>query len=213
MEINKKAYWDEFYRNHHLGDTPSPFAVFVINNFFGYKSVIDFGCGNGRDSIFFAKNNYRVVGIDYSQEAIVGCKSLSTNLGFDNTTIFERIDVKDQMKVENLLEKEVKCLKPTIFYGRFFLHAIDSMREQVFMEMIQSYLRNSDILCLEFRTTLDELRPKLFGSHSRRYIDAEAFINRWTQSRLCLDFYEEGDHLAIFEGEKAEVARVVLGVK
>ena len=34
------------------------------------KSLIDIGCGNGRDSIFFSKNNFHVTGIDISQKAI-----------------------------------------------------------------------------------------------------------------------------------------------
>jgi len=34
----------------------------------GYKSILDFGCGMGRHSIFFAKNNFNVFAFDLSQE-------------------------------------------------------------------------------------------------------------------------------------------------
>ena len=34
------------------------------------KELIELGCGNGRDSLFFAKNGINVTGIDASETAI-----------------------------------------------------------------------------------------------------------------------------------------------
>lgn len=34
------------------------------------KKILDFGCGNGRDLEFFHKNNFDVIGIDYSDKII-----------------------------------------------------------------------------------------------------------------------------------------------
>ena len=65
-------YWDNFYiKKNKIKE--SSFARFILGKVGKKgikKSLIDIGCGNGRDSIFFSKNNFRVTGIDISQKAI-----------------------------------------------------------------------------------------------------------------------------------------------
>ncbi len=34
------------------------------------KKIMDIGCGNGRDSIYFSQNGLEVTGVDASEEAI-----------------------------------------------------------------------------------------------------------------------------------------------
>ena len=40
--------------------------------------ILDLGCGEGRDSIFLLKQNYKVVGVDCSKEGINTCKKLAS---------------------------------------------------------------------------------------------------------------------------------------
>ena len=65
-------YWETYYgKNSKFKE--SSFARFVFNKIKGkkkYKNLIDIGCGNGRDSIFFNKKNLDVLGIDISTSAI-----------------------------------------------------------------------------------------------------------------------------------------------
>ena len=65
-------YWDNFYiKKNKIKE--SSFARFVLSKVKKgkiKKSLIDIGCGNGRDSIFFSKNNFCVTGIDISKKAI-----------------------------------------------------------------------------------------------------------------------------------------------
>ena len=64
--INDKAYWLNFYNNEMKINTPSPFAQFLIENDIlkETKLIVELGCGNGRDSVFFAKNDKQVIAID-----------------------------------------------------------------------------------------------------------------------------------------------------
>src|SRR5687768_10127119 len=48
------------------------------------KSVIDIGCGSGRNLVYFLKSSYEVYGIDQSEEAIKQVQILSRQLAPDN---------------------------------------------------------------------------------------------------------------------------------
>jgi 2-polyprenyl-3-methyl-5-hydroxy-6-metoxy-1,4-benzoquinol methylase len=73
--ITKNDYWDLFYNNN-KPLLPSQFATFIANEYLGIKStVIDVGCGNGRDSLFFMNLGFKVIGIDASKKAIESIQS------------------------------------------------------------------------------------------------------------------------------------------
>lgn len=69
--INDKEYWNEFYNKNSLPFEKSDFAEFVLNNYIEKgKSLIEMGCGNGRDSIYFSKNGVKVIGVDQAENEI-----------------------------------------------------------------------------------------------------------------------------------------------
>ena len=54
--MNKKKYWDLFYKtkvNKIKLNHPSQFAIFTIGEAENITSLVEFGCGNGRDALFF----------------------------------------------------------------------------------------------------------------------------------------------------------------
>ena len=65
------TYWEKFYSKQNAELRPSLFAVYVnelFNN--NKKKIIELGCGNGRDSIFFANNQHDVLAIDQCKSEI-----------------------------------------------------------------------------------------------------------------------------------------------
>jgi SAM-dependent methyltransferase len=48
------------------------------------KTVLDVGCGNGRNIVYFLRNGYKVFGVDPSHEAIAAVKELSSTLAPHN---------------------------------------------------------------------------------------------------------------------------------
>lgn len=67
-------YYNEKYGSNELywGKQPSSTARIFLQKFPPHENqtLIDIGCGEGRDSIFFARNGYQVTGFDYSAEGI-----------------------------------------------------------------------------------------------------------------------------------------------
>ena len=53
---NNKDFWNKFYKKNLAVNRPSNFAVFILKFLKKYKStIIDIGCGNGRDLLYFKK--------------------------------------------------------------------------------------------------------------------------------------------------------------
>ena len=69
-EDGRLSYWDHYYEGRASASIPSQFAVFLCDYLQPTQNVIEFGCGNGRDSFFFASQGYRLLGLDASGQAI-----------------------------------------------------------------------------------------------------------------------------------------------
>ena len=52
-----KNFWEQYYSINKEPFQPSSFAREVIQNISKNSTLLDVGCGNGRDSIFFANNS------------------------------------------------------------------------------------------------------------------------------------------------------------
>jgi ubiquinone/menaquinone biosynthesis C-methylase UbiE len=66
--------WDDVYAKDtaFFGDEPSKFAIRCYDTMKknDLKRVLEIGCGQGRDCLFFASKNLEVTALDYSQTAI-----------------------------------------------------------------------------------------------------------------------------------------------
>ncbi|EEO25453.1 adenylyl-sulfate kinase [Helicobacter winghamensis] len=69
-ETSDKGYWHQFYANHMQIGQESYFAKFCMKYFKSGQSLIELGCGNGRDSLYFAKNGLDVLGVDQCDNVI-----------------------------------------------------------------------------------------------------------------------------------------------
>jgi len=68
-----KYYDDRYGENKSFwGKQPSSTARIFLQKFPPHEgqTLMDIGCGEGRDSIFFARNGYQVTGFDFSAEGI-----------------------------------------------------------------------------------------------------------------------------------------------
>ena len=66
--------WNKVYSNDYsfFGDEPSKFALICFEKFVKHKvqKILELGCGQGRDSLFFASKGLEVYAIDSSKVAI-----------------------------------------------------------------------------------------------------------------------------------------------
>ena len=73
-KISMNDIWNKVYSEDSafFGEEPSKFAKKCCEYFIQYniKKILDLGCGQGRDTIFFALNNLDVYAVDSSIVAI-----------------------------------------------------------------------------------------------------------------------------------------------
>lgn len=78
-------FYDDKYRAHesYWGSQPSSIARILFQKFppTDTRKLLDVGCGEGRDSIFFARNGYEATGFDSSTEGIRKSLARAEELG------------------------------------------------------------------------------------------------------------------------------------
>ena len=79
--------WDKVYSNDSsfFGDEPSKFALMCDEDFVKHKvqKVLELGCGQGRDSLFFASKGLKVYAIDSSKVAMENLTTKTKELNLD----------------------------------------------------------------------------------------------------------------------------------
>ncbi len=160
----KNNYWNNFYKKFNL-KKPSLFARFVLKKLKKNSLLLEVGCGNGRDTFFFLKNNIKCTAYDISKTAIV-----------QNRKLFNKVFYKKNIckKKENLKKNYFNYI-----YARFFLHTINENEQKFFFINSFNKLKKDGFLYLEFRTINDVLFKKgKKVSHNERITDHyRRFIN------------------------------------
>ena len=101
--MDKKPYYlayEDRYRQVHekgllwLGNKPTPEVSRFLNRYNCSKnqSILEVGCGEGRDSLFLLSEGFNVLGTDSSLEAIETCNRLSDNKYINNFMCLDFIE-------------------------------------------------------------------------------------------------------------------------
>ena len=174
--MNKK-YWKEYYQDLE----PTPFAKFCIAYILPRDKIIDFGCGNGRDSYFFASHDNRTHGIDYASKP-----RHSNNVAFWREPL------------EYILAEP--CGKYQV-YSRFFLHSITKQQIQELIKWSQN------LFMAEFRDAEDI--PKLYKDHKRTKVEGEWVKKLLINNGFEILYYKKGRNMAKYKGEDPLCVRVI----
>jgi len=167
----------------------------------GIDGVIEFGCGNGRDSFFFANHGFKLLALDASEQAIELCRVRNQ---CDHARYMTCKASASREEVENFLHGK----RRVAVYARFFLHAIDENEQQEFLELLGGLLPPESLLFLEYRTVGDSYQQKVFGSgHYRRYLDHQGVLSAIQASGFYIAYEIEGQGLAKYKSEDARVGR------
>jgi ubiquinone/menaquinone biosynthesis C-methylase UbiE len=73
MTTDPSIYWTKKLKNYQQEDwskEPNLFAQKAVQYFPAGSKILDLGCGNGNDSIFFSKLNYQVTATDFSEAGL-----------------------------------------------------------------------------------------------------------------------------------------------
>ena len=224
---DNEAFWQEFYAlNTSLKREPSSFCQFVLDKFITIdsnhiKSLVDIGCGNGRDTFYFAKHGegrLSVVGVDACAVAIESNTRLMDQHKYDLCSF-------SQMNINNLEAFSSRFKNYDFIYARFFLHSITRADQDLFMTFLGDELKPHALVLLEFRTDKDRMwrednrsRVKLSQDeaissdaqgHYRRYINFEVFCRQLVELKFELVFAEERSGLSIRGEDDPCLGRIV----
>lgn len=200
------SYWDKFYSD---ADgrllIPSQFASFVASEYWGcVGSIVELGCGNGRDALFFSSLGFHVVGVDASQQAIESVVSRSPG-----SAVFLHCDISES-SLPVLLEGSIRRSGKLLIYSRFFLHAISQEQEIDLWALVKTVCQVGDTVAFEFRTPRDENLAKATHKHYRRFVNPLEIVRRAGGMGFICEYLVEGFGYAKYKNDDAHVARVLL---
>ncbi len=175
-DVRAELYWENFYAGRII-DSPSDFQEFVSRGVTGSFVVLDIGCGNGQDSLGFARQGRRVLGVDRSSFGIAAAEAGARRAGLGDEVSFKLADVLVPGALQEITE-EARALElgsPVLFYCRFFLHGLTEEVQSEFLTALSLCSRDGDFFAFEFRTKRDAKKYKVHKIPFRRFQAAEDF--------------------------------------
>lgn len=205
-KVDDKKYWNKFYeKNHEEIFYNTLFAEYVYENWIqNRKSLLEYGCGNGRDSLYFGLKGMDVSGVDASETAIKNLKALKSQCHFI---------CDDFINSEVIFKKQYD-----VCYSRFTIHAINLCDEVKLIRNSYNVLKNNGLFCIEVRSVFDSLYGKgmplgkdeyIFNSHYRRFIRINELLERLINEGFLIKYAEENTGFAPLNNSDPQIIRVI----
>lgn len=207
--LRETEYWNKYYSDRFfLNESPSLFAEYVKENYIKQNDkILELGCGNGRDSVFFANNGIEVVAVDASDRAISMLKERTPPIG----NIYFICD--DFVNASAVYQGDYDGV-----YSRFTMHSISKQDQDKVIANVFAGLKENGLFMVEARTVNDVFygighktgKDTFFkDGHSRRFINKEEFENDLKSVGFEILFSEESKEFAPNGLERPEVLRII----
>lgn len=171
-----------------------------------WNNLIELGCGNGRDCLYFARHGLNVTGIDASQVAI---DELRENVSLENCVFI----CDDFVSAESIYQ-----IQYDYCYSRFTLHAINEQQETQILKKAYEMLKEGDYFFVEARSVHDgkyglgqevEKNAYIFDGHYRRFIDLSELVKKLEDIGFTILEQKESSQFAPHPNEHAVCIRVI----
>lgn len=207
-----RDYWNAYYRSMEKRKIEaSSFAVVVERRLGKGAHILELGCGNGRDSLYFLSKGHNVIAIDGSDAAINKLSEVTAN---NKDALF----VCDNfVKCKALYQMKYDCI-----YSRFTLHAITEEQENELLYNVRGALNEGGFFSIEARTIRDEIYGKgeevahnafIYNEHFRRFIDVEEFRKKLERFGFEIISIEEARGFSKTENSDPVLMRCIVGVQ
>lgn len=203
--MNDRAYWDSYYISNPPINDPSDFAVFVSGYIQSDKRMVDLGCGNGRDSLYFINSGVNVLGVDSSQAAID-----KLNLNTYSNAEFVCADFTDSLIIYGAVSD--------YFYSRFTIHAITKEKQDVLFNNVYKSLNPGGYFFIEVRSVNDDIFGKgesagrnsyVYNGHYRRFIVKDEIARELSEDGFAVLYNEEARGFAKFGEDDPLIIRII----
>ena len=205
---------DNFWDDHYLEFTetrPSPFCRDVLATLLlPTDTVVELGCGNGRDGLWISRRCSHYVGVDLSEQAIATCEQKFEASGIAS----ERYDLIVSSFAD--YDFETTSQSRLVVYSRFSLHSDTEQAENDFLSNLSSYKAGPLLVLVEVRTVHDELfglgkevaRNSFVTDHFRRFVVPDE-LRRKVEDRFTIDSFEVSKDFAPYQTENPKILRLV----
>ena len=205
MDFN---YWEQYYLKQNAELMPSLFAHYVADLLKDtHSDIVELGCGNGRDSVFFAKQGHNVDAIDQCYNEI--CFLINRYQHIDNLD-FRCDDFTDLVDDEPY----------DVVYSRFTLHSVNKEQEKRTLEWAYRNLKKGGFLCIEVRGQKNEIYKVgepveneddayILDNHYRRFLNFDRLCDDLKKLGFALDFAAEDKDFAPYNGQNETYIRVI----
>lgn len=190
--------WDKIYSDASafFGEDPSDFAQKCYSYFkkYGVKRILELGCGQGRDTIFFASNGFDVHAIDASKVAIenINQKKGQKNISLD----LRHFKARQALPYDN---SYFDAVYSHMFYNMRFT---DDELRSLFKES-NRVLKNNGLLYFSVRSDKDVLYNKGKKIDNNIY-EINGFQIRFFTKRQIQSFLENYFEIKNIEGSYEE---------
>lgn len=197
-----KEYWENYYKNAKLVTEESPFAKFFVSNFKIEGTLIELGCGNGRDAAYFASKDIQVLGTDQCHSSIGRLNELNLPNAIFEVADFTNLSTEKQF--DNI-------------YSRFTLHSVEEDAQERVIAWASKAIRNG-YFAIEVRSVKDSFcgQGELVGkntwfkdNHSRRFVECSELHKSLVKHGFEIIYEIESNGLAVYKNEDPVVIRVI----
>ena len=203
--IDNTDYWNQYYQNKVCSTQPSPFAQYVSTLVEPGKTLVDLGCGNGRDAIYFAGLGLEVVAIDLSPTAI----QMLQEQQVPNTRFLCGDFIHHPAHTPRCYDYA---------YSRFTIHAINPKQEALLLQTMYQCLKPGGKFFIEVRSVHDPLYGKgqpvernafFYDNHYRRFIVLAELTHALETYGFRVEYAKESTGFAPYGNDDPPVIRVV----
>jgi len=173
--FNNEILWNKSWNSISKNVSESNFAKktydFLLSKNFNFKkgsSLLDLGCGDGKDSIYFLKNNFKVTSLDFSKSAIELFRLRSK----------KEKNLEINPIISNILELDLNFKKNSfdIIYANLSLHYFDDFQTKKIFSDIFKILKNNGLLFVNCKSDNDfkkenfkEISKNLYLINNKQY--------------------------------------------
>jgi len=209
VDHGREKHWNSYYKNIEMTVNPSPFAQWTMEKITIHSSILEIGSGNGRDSVFFASQGHKVIGLDKSAEGVRVAKKLKKSYSLENIRFFHGM-------IDSYIAAN-KSKNFDIIYCRFVIHAMPLNEEIELINSVAKILNSGGKFFIECRSINDPLARKgdvislteRIDGHYRRFIVFKDLINRLENAGFKIEESYESDGLAVTERDDPVLIRVI----